>query len=82
MHQIRRHLAAVGNPVLGDDKYGDFSLNKNLRKTAGIKRLLLHAYRLSVPPFPPYLDLGFDLEAPPPDHFTSLRLDNGLSFFP
>jgi len=45
MHQIRRHLAMIGHPVLGDDKYGDFSLNKKLRK-AGIKRLLLHAARL------------------------------------
>jgi 23S rRNA pseudouridine955/2504/2580 synthase len=34
MHQIRRHLAINGTPVLGDDKYGDFSLNKKLRKPA------------------------------------------------
>jgi 23S rRNA pseudouridine955/2504/2580 synthase len=34
-HQIRRHLARIGCPVLGDDKYGDFSLNRELRKTLG-----------------------------------------------
>ena len=35
MHQIRRHLLSIGNPVLGDDKYGDFTLNKKLRKDLG-----------------------------------------------
>jgi 23S rRNA pseudouridine955/2504/2580 synthase len=48
MHQIRRHLAMTGNPILGDDKYGDFSLNKNLRKTANVKRMLLHASNLII----------------------------------
>ncbi|MDR2071196.1 MAG: RluA family pseudouridine synthase, partial [Treponema sp.] len=48
MHQIRRHLALIGHPVLGDDKYGDFTLNKELRRTRRLKRLLLHASRLSI----------------------------------
>lgn len=46
-HQIRVHLAHAGHPVLGDDKYGDFPLNKELAKR-GVKRLLLHAGRLSL----------------------------------
>ena len=45
-HQIRVHLAHAGHPVLGDDKYGDFELNKALEKQ-GLKRLLLHAGRLA-----------------------------------
>ena len=45
-HQIRVHLAHAGHPVLGDDKYGDFDLNRTLAKR-GVKRLLLHAHRLS-----------------------------------
>jgi 23S rRNA pseudouridine955/2504/2580 synthase len=45
-HQIRVHLAALKHPVLGDDKYGDFELNKALRKR-GLKRMFLHAARLS-----------------------------------
>jgi 23S rRNA pseudouridine955/2504/2580 synthase len=45
-HQIRVHLAHLGHPVLGDEKYGDFELNKALRKQ-GLKRMFLHASRLA-----------------------------------
>jgi 23S rRNA pseudouridine955/2504/2580 synthase len=45
-HQIRVHLAHLKHPVLGDEKYGDFALNKALRKK-GLKRMFLHASRLS-----------------------------------
>jgi len=66
MHQIRRHLAMKGNPVLGDDKYGDFSLNKKLRKEAGLKRLLLHAYRLVIKN-----DFPLDIASKLPDYFNA-----------
>ena len=48
-HQIRVHLSTEGHPIAGDDKYGDFELNKNLQKQpAGhaLKRMFLHAWRL------------------------------------
>lgn len=45
-HQIRVHLAHIGHPVLGDEKYGDFPLNKSLRKR-GLRRMFLHAAELS-----------------------------------
>jgi 23S rRNA pseudouridine955/2504/2580 synthase len=45
-HQIRVHLAHLGHPVLGDDRYGDFELNRRLRKE-GLKRMFLHAASLS-----------------------------------
>jgi 23S rRNA pseudouridine955/2504/2580 synthase len=71
MHQIRRHLARLGNPVLGDDKYGDFSLNKRLGKTAGLRRLLLHAAGLGIPPLPLFgISRPLDLEAPLPGYFA------------
>jgi 23S rRNA pseudouridine955/2504/2580 synthase len=41
-HQIRVHLAHAGHPIVGDDKYGDFALNRSLKQ-----RLLLHAARLA-----------------------------------
>ncbi len=44
-HQIRVHLAHLGYPIAGDDKYGDFALNKDLQK-AGLRRMFLHAARL------------------------------------
>jgi 23S rRNA pseudouridine955/2504/2580 synthase len=44
-HQIRVHLAAQGHPIAGDDKYGDFELNK-LLAGHGLKRMFLHAWRL------------------------------------
>ena len=44
-HQIRVHLASEGFPIAGDDKYGDFDINKALQKQ-GLKRMFLHAWRL------------------------------------
>ena len=49
-HQIRVHLAGQGHPIAGDDKYGDFELNKALQKSsagsASLKRMFLHAWSL------------------------------------
>ena len=44
-HQIRVHLAAQGHAIAGDDKYGDFALNKALHRQ-GLRRMFLHAWRL------------------------------------
>ncbi len=44
-HQIRVHLASQGHPIAGDDKYGDFELNKALGRQ-GLRRMFLHAWRL------------------------------------
>jgi len=41
-HQIRVHLTHLGFPIAGDDKYGDFALNRALTKQ-GLKRMFLHA---------------------------------------
>jgi 23S rRNA pseudouridine955/2504/2580 synthase len=46
-HQIRVHLSHLGFPIAGDDKYGDFDLNKTLARK-GLKRMFLHAHRLSI----------------------------------
>jgi 23S rRNA pseudouridine955/2504/2580 synthase len=46
-HQIRVHLAALQHPIAGDDKYGNFELNRALKKR-GLKRMFLHAARLEM----------------------------------
>jgi 23S rRNA pseudouridine955/2504/2580 synthase len=74
-HQIRVHLAASGHPIAGDDKYGDFELNKALQKQ-GLKRMFLHAWRLQfnhpasgarvelIAPLPPELERFIHETAP------------------
>ncbi|MBK7953099.1 MAG: RluA family pseudouridine synthase [Candidatus Accumulibacter sp.] len=47
-HQIRVHLAHLGYPIAGDEKYGDFALNKTLSRD-GLKRMFLHASRMCLP---------------------------------
>ena len=44
-HQIRVHLASEGFAIAGDDKYGDFEVNKALQKQE-LKRMFLHAWHL------------------------------------
>jgi len=47
-HQIRVHLAHLGHPVAGDEKYGDFALNRVLARE-GLKRMFLHASQMNLP---------------------------------
>lgn len=62
-HQIRVHLSHAGFPLCGDDKYGDFALNKQLEK-AGLKRMFLHAAKLAFRH--PLTDQAIELFAPLP----------------
>ena len=66
-HQIRVHLAHLGFPIAGDDKYGDFAWNRELARQ-GLKRMFLHA-----------VQFGFDhpisgervsIESPLPDSLS------------
>ena len=43
-HQIRVHLAYLGHPILGDDKY-------NIQDKSGVRRLCLHAWKLDIPDY-------------------------------
>jgi 23S rRNA pseudouridine955/2504/2580 synthase len=50
-HQIRVHLSSSGFAIAGDDKYGDFSLNRALLKATTergtLKRMFLHAHQIT-----------------------------------
>ncbi|HTR59602.1 MAG TPA: RluA family pseudouridine synthase [Casimicrobiaceae bacterium] len=77
-HQIRVHLTHLGFPLAGDDKYGDFAWNKTLARQ-GLKRMFLHAWRLSLPH--PLDARELKLESPLPSELASFvaRLDERSS---
>jgi 23S rRNA pseudouridine955/2504/2580 synthase len=67
MHQLRQHLAQNGFPILGDDKYGDFKLNKRLRGEIKLKHMLLHSYQLQLKNI---FGMPLSVTAELPDYFT------------
>lgn len=46
LHQIRRHLAAVGHPILGDERYGHAPSNRFFEERHGLDRTFLHCVRI------------------------------------
>lgn len=74
-HQIRVHLAHSGHVIVGDDKYGDFLLNKALARGDGLagfrfERMFLHARRLAFDH--PASGERIELEAPLPPECATL----------
>jgi 23S rRNA (uracil1939-C5)-methyltransferase len=47
-HQIRRHLAAIGHPVIGDERYGHLPTNRYFEEKHGLDRSFLHLVRIEV----------------------------------
>ena len=45
-HQIRVHFAAIGHPLIGDNKYGNYKINDIFAKKWRLKSQFLHAYKL------------------------------------
>lgn len=74
-HQIRRHLQGAGHPVAGDARYGDFNFNRAARVRWGLRRMFLHAWRLSLPH--PVTGERLSMEAPlPPELREALKALN------
>lgn len=68
-HQIRVHARSIGMPVAGDEKYGDDAFNAQM-KALGLKRLFLHAQRLSFDH--PKSGERFHISAPLPDELLKV----------
>ncbi len=68
-HQIRVHLAGVGCPIVGDDKYGDFSANRDIRRLLNVRKLQLAAVRLTLP----LHGKTCTFEIPLPEHIEQFR---------
>ncbi|MCB9496437.1 MAG: RluA family pseudouridine synthase [Fibrobacteria bacterium] len=68
MHQIRAHLASIGHPIVGDDRYGQAA-------HPGLKRPFLHAAHLSLP----FRGRVLDLRAPLPPELEGVlqRISGG-----
>lgn len=47
-HQIRRHLAAIGHPVIGDERYGHAPTNRFFEEKNGLDRAFLHCVRIEI----------------------------------
>jgi 23S rRNA pseudouridine955/2504/2580 synthase len=74
-HQIRVHLQSEGHPIVGDEKYGDFAVNKAMARGEAVKghrfdRMFLHARRLRFEH--PSTGEAIELEAPLPPECTAL----------
>jgi len=68
-HQARVHLASIGHPIAGDEKYGNREFN-SFAKEAGLKRLFLHASWLQFPH--PATNKNLKLAAPLPEDLQNV----------
>jgi tRNA pseudouridine65 synthase len=76
-HQLRRHLAHVHHPIVGDTTYGQGRHNRLFRERFGSSRLLLHA--LSVRLAHPASGAPLEIRAPPPPDFAAVALALGFA---
>jgi tRNA pseudouridine65 synthase len=76
-HQLRRHLAHLRHPILGDTRHGDGTQNKFLQAHCGERRLMLRATRLNLSPHGRSKPL--QIEAPPEADFQRIASRLGFS---
>lgn len=74
-HQIRSHLASTENPIIGDFKYGDRTINQSFKERFGLQYQLLHAYRIVFPKIDGTLEVLSEKEfiAPCTELFEEIR---------
>ena len=75
-HQIRVQAASRRLPLVGDDVYGSFDLNRKLRQSLGARRLFLHAHELRLKH--PASGQMLSVKAPLPDDLRAVLAASGM----
>ena len=75
-HQLRRHLAGISHPIIGDTSHGDSRQNTSFRERNGFLRLFLHASDLGFTH--PFTDEPLCVQAPIPSDFRGAIKACGL----
>lgn len=75
-HQIRRHFASIGHPIVEDSKYGDPRFNRKFRINLRLGRQFLHCFSISF--FHPLLKKNVRVEAPTPPDLKSVLKKTGM----
>ena len=70
-HQLRVQCARRGLPIVGDQTYGDFRLNREFARHTGLKRLFLHSLSTSINYELAGRDFSFSASAPLPGEFSA-----------
>ena len=70
-HQLRRHLAHLRHPILGDTTHGDNKNNRRFSEFSGFNRLHLHALALQLTH--PILATELLIESPLPDFYQYFK---------
>lgn len=75
-HQLRRHMAHISHPILGDSRYGDGAHNRYLKERFPEHRLMLCATELQF--VHPFDQSRLAIRAPLPADFQSIVMGLGL----
>lgn len=68
-HQLRRHMAHLRHPIVGDSRHGDGKLNRLAREALGVERLMLVAVELSFEH--PFTGRAVRIQCPPAEAFAT-----------
>jgi len=49
LHQLRKHMAHLRHPIVGDVRHGEGRHNRLFREHLGVHRMLLHAHVMTLP---------------------------------
>ncbi len=75
-HQLRRHMAHIRHPILGDTRHGDGKQNQLARAKLSVHRLMLHATELSF--FDEIRGVRVEIQAPLSEDFRLVL--KGMNF--